>query len=208
MKGGEVFSNSKEEEVKRVRVEIPHGYDMVRQLLRAMERTLRKKREVKSWDRTYYIPSRGRMEEVVVERDGERREEKRRRDRYRDSAAVVIEPARSDRKDREGRSKTKRRSSRYEPVIVDWENDDMGFERLSLEDDGAVEERRRVYRREHERDERRDSFFESEAEILRRQEGYRVELREPDREDRVERKGKPHRKDKRERRERKLGYWV
>ncbi|KAF2654835.1 hypothetical protein K491DRAFT_600027 [Lophiostoma macrostomum CBS 122681] len=55
---GETYS-SEEEENKVVRVEIPTGYDQVRGLLKAIERSIRRSRKpFVSMDRTYYVAAR------------------------------------------------------------------------------------------------------------------------------------------------------
>jgi hypothetical protein len=81
----EIYSNAKDNH-KYVRVEMPHGYDQARGLLRSLDRSVRKiERTVSiiSYDRTYPVSP--------------RRREKPASD-YEDNGPVSIEPARTPRK--------------------------------------------------------------------------------------------------------------
>jgi hypothetical protein len=109
----EVYSTTKDDDSRLVRVEIPHGYTQLRQLLRSIERSLKSRRRsvaVVSHDKTYPRPAR-RPSSGAVDRD----------------EAVVLEPASTaDRSPRRPKYKT----HRYSTVVVNDRVEDVSVKRV------------------------------------------------------------------------------
>ncbi|KAJ9620258.1 hypothetical protein H2203_008023 [Taxawa tesnikishii (nom. ined.)] len=183
-KDGEIYSVG-DRDVRAVRVEVPPGYDHTQGLLKAMSRGLlkRAKTPVVSHDRTYYIPSRPRRSR---DSDATAEEKPKTEKKYRSHTkpAVVVQPAQSSRggthDDRSIPSSSSKSRSRtkYRPIVVEWPEEDKAVLRTSNED--SREDKLRPYRDEG---------------VGREGEAYRVEIREPER------------RDKRERKEKRRNYW-
>lgn len=117
-----------------VQVEIPKGYSNVRSLLRAMERGLRHRRQtpIVSYDTSYYVPARKSSGNVVtVERSPSKRHShsSRRYEEPRPSSSSSNKYHRSSFRNSlfppsSYSSSPSRKSSRREPVIVDWPEQD------------------------------------------------------------------------------------
>ena len=152
---GQVYSTKKDDH-KLVRVEIQPGYNHTRNLLTSIERHLRAQRTVPiiSYDKTYPVSARR------TERDPE--------SDYEESADVVVESRRSERKP--STSKSKHKSSRYSTVVV--------------KDDVEASSSRRK--------EKRGSLYEKDTQRPRKE--YVVEIREPRDQERKERRRKEERK--------------
>ena len=160
---GEVYSREKDDH-KLVRVELPPGYDQVRGLLKSMDRYIR------SSNRTRPIISYDSNYPVSA-----RRRSSPERPRTRDEpASVIVEPTSSQRPQRTKSTKSKTKPSGYKTVV----QDDVQPEPEPL--------------RRPTRDQRRGSLYEDDLKRERKDKGYRVEIREPERE--RERRKKEHRK--------------
>lgn len=158
LRDGEVYSTRKEEH-KLVRVEMKSGYYNAEGLLKSM---------------SYHLPGPSRSRPVVSydptpssaryrerERTPERREHKK--------ETVIVEPASSKPARHSSHRGSKHKSKRYDTVVV---QDDVEAPQPAATN---------KYK------ERRGSLYESDIARQKRQQGYRVEVREPRRRDRDDR---------------------
>ncbi|KAK5125029.1 hypothetical protein LTR85_001220 [Meristemomyces frigidus] len=102
-KDGIVYSRKKDNH-KLVRVDMPHGYAQLAQLLKTMDRAIRSAPRtvpIVSYDRTYPVPARRTAPEPEDDYEEERRE-------------IVIEPASTP-----SRPKSKHRTTRYSTVVLE-----------------------------------------------------------------------------------------
>ncbi|KAF2716849.1 hypothetical protein K431DRAFT_234497 [Polychaeton citri CBS 116435] len=146
-KEGDIYGQSD----KLVRVELPHKYDQARSLLKGMDHYLNRRRTspVISYDKAYPIQRRASPQRKEAKSD------------------VVIEPGRSDRKDKRADVQKPKQKSKYRTIVIQDDNDDSESQRPAKRGDDD-EQRGSLYRKDQER---------------RRREAYRVEVREPDQKD-------------------------
>lgn len=126
---GEVYSTTKDDNSKLVRVEVPHGYHHLRSLLRSMESRLRSHRTapVISYDRTYPVSAR---KSWTPETEPEN---------------VVLEPATSSRR------RSTHRPVRYSTVIVDDDIEDVSAVTSKPSTIASKERRGTLYEKELQR---------------------------------------------------------
>ena len=152
---GEVYSK-KSDNHKLVRVELPPNYTQVRDLLRAMDRAVRsasRTTPIISYDPTY----------PVTRRRSPSPERRRRYTNEDRTESVYIEPNKTE-SDRKPRRRTSHKSRRYDTVVV---SDD-------IEADLARQPEKKP-------DARRGSLYDTDIQRLKKDKGYVVEIREPER---------------------------